>query len=310
MDMNRDLKRLLIFLLLGGALVLTIDFGLGAFLGVMYGKMKGGERARAHYAIRQSHAKVYVFGSSRAAFHYDPRVLEDSLKLPAYNAGRPAQTVLYHLPVLRMILARNKPEVVILDINENEFVKEVRKYDLLNSLLPYYHADERVRETIDIVKPGYRYFSWSHSLPYNSSLFAIFYRSLISPGDREEIAGYTPMKGHKDTVPDTLQNCHDRPVYDPLIIGAFHNFVALCRENSIRLVVVTSPRFVVPMCPGPDLLRVQEEIKKAGVEYLDFTKKDKYVKNLDYMFDDAHLNELGATEFSRDIAGYLKGKKP
>jgi hypothetical protein len=308
--MNRDLRRLLIFLVLGGALVLAIDFGLGTFLGVMYGKMKGGERARTHYAVTQSQAKIYVLGSSRAAFHYDPRVLEDSLKLPAYNAGRPAQTVLYHLPVLRMILTHDKPEVVILDVNENEFVSEFKKYDMLNSLLPYYRTSESVRQAVDIVKPGYRYFSWSYSLPYNSSIFAIFYRSLLSPGDREEIAGYTPMKGHKDTVPDTLQNCQDRPVYDALIIKAFHDFVDLCRERGIRLVVVTSPRFVVPMCPRADLLRLQQEIKNAGVEYLDFTKNDKYIKNLDYMYDDVHLNELGATEFSRDIAGYLKRRTP
>jgi hypothetical protein len=308
--MNRDLKRLLIFLVLGAALVLIIDFGLGAFLGMMYARMKGGERARAHYAIAQSQAGVYIFGSSRAAFHYDPRVLEDSLKLPVYNAGRPAQTVLYHLPVLKMILARTKPKIVILDINENEFVKEARKYDLLNSLLPYYRVDEGVRQAIDIVKPGYRYFSWSRSLPYNSSLFAIFYRSLVSPGGREDIAGYTPMKGSKDTVPDTLQNCQDHPEYDPVIIAAFRDFVALCRQSDIRLVVVTSPRFVMPLCPVPELLRVQEEIKNTGVEYLDFHKNEKYVKNLDYMYDDAHLNELGAVEFSRDIAGYLKERRP
>lgn len=286
--------------------VFLLDFAIGKTLEVLHGRIKDGERGRAHYAINESAADVYVLGSSRALYHYNPLVLQDSLGLSVYNAGRSAQTMLYHLPVFKMILKRNVPKIVILDINENEFVKEARKYDLVNSLLPYYRSDESVRQMVDLVKPGYRYFSWSRTLPFNSSVFAILYRSVSSSGERRDINGYISMKGHKTLTRENLHNCGPEFEYDPKIIEALHEFVALCHEKNIKLLVVTSPRFLVAECQRTDLLRVQEELKRLKVSYIDYSDDAKYVENLNYMYDESHLNDVGSEEFTREIAGYVK----
>jgi hypothetical protein len=307
--MKKDVKRFLFFIVKAFVVVLAVDFLLGAGLEVLHGHMKGGERARAHYAIRQSQSDAYIFGSSRALYHYNPQILEDSLHLTFYNAGRPAQTVLYHLPVLKMILKRHKPKMVILDINENEFVKEARKYDLLNSLLPYYRDDESVREMVDLVKPGYRYFSWSHTLPYNSSLFAITYRFLTAAGERKDVNGYIGMKGHKTMKMDTLHNCHAQYEFDPVIIDALHRFVGLCEKENIRLLVIISPRFLKTDCPREDLRRVCEELKQLQVDYLDFSGDSKYVDHLEYMYDEPHLNYEGSVEFTKGIASYVHSRE-
>jgi hypothetical protein len=305
---NKELRNFFFFIASGIALVVVIDMGLGACLEFLHGRMKGGERARAHYAINKSAADVYIFGSSRALHHYDPSILQDSLRLSVYNAGRPAQTMLYHLPVFKMILKRKKPKLIILDVNENEFVQEARKYDLLNSLLPYYQADETVREVINRVKPGYQYFAWSRTLPFNSSLFSILFRSITSKGEKDS-NGYVFMKGRKIHQLVKLHNCDSHNEFDPVIIRAFEEFVALCRKNNIQLIAVTSPRFLVADCPRIDLEKVKEVMKHLHVDYVDFSNNKKYVENLQFMYDESHLNHEGSIEFTRDVAGYINGMK-
>ena len=155
--MNREYKRFLIFLAKAVVIVLCIDFVLGIGLKYAYDHMKSGERARANFVVHESKADVVIFGSSRALYHYHSNLIGDSLGKVVYNAGRPAQSILYHNAMLKMMLKRHHPQMVILDINENEFVYEKRKYDIMSSLLPYYNQDADVHALINSVKPVRRF---------------------------------------------------------------------------------------------------------------------------------------------------------
>ena len=304
--MKPELKKFFIFLLKGIAIILILDFIIGSGLSFLHSKMKGGERARAYYAINKSKADVYVFGSSRALYHYHTLILQDSLHLSVYNAGRSAQTMLYHLPVFKMILKRNKPKLVILDINENELVKEDRKYDLVNSLLPYYRQDEAIRQSVDFVKPGYRYFRWSNILPFNSSIFAILLRAVRPDKSETDINGYIAVHGHRIKGVSLFDNCNDKYEFDPYIISALEEFVKLCKDNNIKLQVVTSPRFVRAKCRKFDLEKVESELKRMNANYINMAANPKYLDKKEFMYDRAHLNYEGSIAFTKEIASYLK----
>src|SRR5687768_4428964 len=98
-----ELRKTGLLIAKGLLILLALDFLFGLALDHFHSRMRGGERARAYYALNESTAEVYVFGSSRALYHYNPLILQDSLNMTVYNAGRSAQTILYHLPVLKMI---------------------------------------------------------------------------------------------------------------------------------------------------------------------------------------------------------------
>lgn len=303
-EMNKDLRRLIVFCCISFISVGLLDLSLGKLFGFMYNRINTGERGRAHFAVRKSQAALIVFGSSRALHHYDTRILSDSLHCVVYNAGRPAQTVMYHLAILKMILQRHTPEAVILDMNENEFVYEERKYDLLTTLLPYYRSDPPVREIIDKVKPGYKYFKWSSTLFYNSSVLAILYLGIRAHGDRVDINGFIPKRGKKSNTPELLNNC-DRIVSDMYIRNAFQEFVEVCRKNKIKLFVVVSPRFATYLCPRKDFDLLKAEVTSANIPFLDYSTDPRFTDNLDLMYDGPHLNEAGAQLFSAEIAGTI-----
>lgn len=307
--MRKDYTKLLKFLLMAVVLLLVIDWGLGSILRYFEKNMRGGERARTYYAVNRAQADVFVFGSSRALYHYNPEVMNKVLNMKVYNAGRSAQTVLYHLPVLRMILTRHTPKLVILDINENEFVRDQQKYDIVNFVLPYYRQDSSVKAMVDEVKPYYKYFSWSKILPYNSSAISMFWRTVRPLHDVDE-NGYAPVYGNRVRGVSMENNCDQELDFDPRIVNAFHEFVKTCKQHNVPLMVIVSPRASRFKCPRLDLERIKDEASQMNVAFLDFSSSEHYLNNTQWMRDVSHLNYEGSLEFSREVADYLSVKCP
>src|SRR5262249_55914586 len=94
--------------------------------------------------------------------------------------------------------------------------------------------------------------------------------------------------------------------FDPYIISALNEFVDLCAKNDIKLLVVMSPRFARSKCKRMDLERVELELKRLKVDYLNMVADEKYLDNKEFMYDRAHLNYEGSVEFTKDVAKYLK----
>ncbi|HEY5750354.1 MAG TPA: hypothetical protein VIU12_30020 [Chryseolinea sp.] len=300
--MNKEIQKLLFFFAKAILIVIVLDFALGKGLEIFYNRMSVGEKARANYFIRKDLSDVIVFGSSRALYHYHAGVLADSLQTTVYNAGRSNQTILYHLALLKTILKRHTPKMVILDVNEEELVKSQKKYELLSALLPYCHYDEDIRALYRKANPGYGFWSWSRSLPYNSSVFATLYRG-ITRGKDNDIHGFLNHDGvFKDSL-KTTDNCAANYPLDPMLEQSFSEFVALCKARNITLFVSVSPRFVQYKCRRPEYEALQNLAKQDGVAIHDY--EDLYDDG-SYFSDPSHLNSKGALAFSKSIAPILK----
>ncbi len=304
--MSMEIKRLARFLLLSLVTVVVIDFLVGTGLSYLYGQMQGGERARANEAITQSIADVYVMGSSRALHHYIPSIISDSLGCSVYNAGRPAQTMLYQRTLLELILRRHTPKLIVLDINEDEFVYEERKHDLLNVFLPYYRDEPAVRHEIDRINPGYKWLRWSFILPYNSSVFAVLYRSIWGRPDSGYDRGFVPKIGKKAQTKGLYNACERKFIIDTVMVSAFREFVSLCKSRDIQLVVFVSPRFEVRTCEREDLKFVKNKLELMSIPLFDLSEEHRYIDNLAFMYDIPHLNLEGASAFSMEVGSRLK----
>jgi len=301
--MSIELKRCARFVVAAAVILFLVDAILGWCLRYLERNMRGGERARTYYAAYRADADVFVFGSSRALYHYNPGVMTEVLGMTVYNAGRSAQTVLYHTPLLKMILKRHRPKLVVLDINENEFVRDQQKYDIVNYLLPYY-GEAAVRDIVDEVKPSYRYFAWSKSLPYNSSMISMLWRT-VRPETGGRSDGFAPVFGHRSKGDSLVDNCRARVDIDERIVTAFDDFLLACRNAKVPVLIVISPRYTRFLCDRAEVAKISKEATKWGVQILDFSQSGKFQSNPQWMYDVAHLNSEGATEFSRDVASFL-----
>jgi hypothetical protein len=221
-----------------------------------------------------------------------------------YNAGRPAQSILYQTVVLKMILKRTTPKYIILDLNERELLYTAGKYEILGSLLPYYNKDEDVKMAINKYRPAYSWFSWSHTLPYNSSAFAILTRTFGKPKEIDK-NGFIPYRGCRVCLEGKAKeeyNCPKDLVYDDNLSEAIKEFVKICRDHKIQLFTIISPRFEDYRCERQDVKKLKTLLKELDVTFWIFSDDRRYLDHGDLMFDLAHLNEVGAKEFSSQLA--------
>jgi hypothetical protein len=300
--MKKETRKLLIFSLQAIVILLVLDFALGKTLSHLYNRMKVGEKARANYFIKKDTSNVIVFGSSRALYHYHSGIVGDSLKLSVYNAGRSNQTILYHTALLKCIVKRHQPKIVILDINEDELVGSSKKYELLSALLPYYKYDEDIQKMYDVANPGYRYFAWLNTLPYNSSLFATIYRGL-SGGKDKDIHGFL---GHSGKYRDSLRvtdNCRSTYTADSTLMATFNEMIQLCRQHQIKLFVAVSPRYSRYKCSRPEFEALKKFAADRGVMVHDFTET---VTDKNLFADPSHLNVKGAERYSMMIGSSIR----
>ena len=123
-------------------IVFVLDYSFGNLLRYFYFKQESGLQYRTTYSIEKTTADILIFGSSRANHHYYPNVFENRMKQSCYNVGRDGNSVLYHSAVLKGVLKRYSPKIVILDIVYGEFRQNQDSYDRLSSLLPYYSIVE------------------------------------------------------------------------------------------------------------------------------------------------------------------------
>lgn len=80
---NYIIKATLLFLSL-----VVADRSVGYVLQWMYFNQKGEDYFYTTKALDKQTADLIVLGSSRARNHYNPEILEDSLGISCYNAGR------------------------------------------------------------------------------------------------------------------------------------------------------------------------------------------------------------------------------
>lgn len=85
--MRNFLIKSAIFLTLCGLL----DFGLGKIFGYLTVHATGGYTKRDNLISDEVDANILIFGSSRAAHHYVPSILSDSLDMSCYNCGLDGQ---------------------------------------------------------------------------------------------------------------------------------------------------------------------------------------------------------------------------
>jgi hypothetical protein len=296
-------KLLLLFLI-----VFVLDFAIGQVMRHYFYKQECGRQYRAIYALDKTKADVLIFGSSTAYHHYKPPIIAARLKETCYNVGSPGQGVLFDYALLKSVLKRYTPRLIILDVNLREFKYSKDSYDKLSFLLPFYKEHEEIRPIVDLKSSLEKYKLWSSIYAFNSSFL------IIAGGNSSYYKKrYTDVDGYKP-----LTRVWDKPMedwdlyeyqFDTVKINMFKVFVDDCRKAGTRLLIVCSPKYIIFHEKEVSIAMIEKIARDKKVDYLDFVNDTTFTNHREYFDDAGHLNTQGSEFFTNLIVDKLDSLK-
>lgn len=299
------IKKIVLNIFIVVAVVFILDFAIGRILRHFYFTESSGLQFRTTYAIETAETDILIFGSSRANHHYVPEVFEDSLKMTFYNTGRDGNGVFFQTAVLKSVLKRYTPKVIIFDYL-GSFAKEQEDYDRMSSLLPYYKNHPEIRKIVELRSPYERIKLASGIYPFNSMILTIAMGNLESnrkrkPDNKGYVAAYNEWQQEIFTAPAL-------PVYviDSNKIKAFREFITSGKESGAKIFVVYSPLFL-KFKKSQEIEICKEICSSLKVPFWDFSKDTLFLNHRTLFHDISHLNHKGATIFSSIVASKIKG---
>lgn len=302
---NKYAGRALQFILLL-VTVAVIDLALGNLLENFYFKQKSGWLYRTTYALNETTADLVIIGSSRANHHYHPDVLSKGLNLSYYNAGRDGSYIFYHYAVIRSILKRYKPKVIIFDFIKTGFKPSQESYDRTAYLLPYYRSHPELRDIIETKSPFEKVKLLSRIYPYNSMLVTIAagHPALHSTRDGDN-EGFIPLldKWNEPLVSYKASPCYD---FDKEEVRIYESILTDCIKSGTRIYVVVSPYFHKLATPDCSVIEARKIAAQYNVPFLDFGDSEYFRNSPQLFYDSYHLNENGAREFSALLVEAIK----
>ncbi len=285
--------KVLVFILI----FFILDFALGSMFKYYYFKQTSGFYYRTTFAMEKTKADVLVFGSSKANHQYYPEIFEKRFNLSCYNVGRDGSSIFYHYAILKSVLQRYSPKVIILDITR-EFEKRQLSYDRLWMLLPYYESHPNLQSIIELKGPFEKIKLISKVYPYNSLIFSIISgNSDFNKDKNSDFKGYVPLFNEwKDPIEHISKPFVDN--IDSTKIKIFESFVENCINSGVKIYIVASPNFYITNYVDKSILIARETAQKYKIEFLDHSNDSIFLSNRSYFADELHLNNNGAIVFS------------
>lgn len=298
--MSKDSIKAILSVLLILAFVIIIDFVVGIAGRMAFKNLPDNkeEFSRMNYSISKTKADCIILGSSHASHHYNPDIFSDSLQMSVYNAGRGGHGITYSLALLKAILSRNTPKIVVLDVKyeeSDEWLSRVR------DLKPYFKDYPSAFETDVMVNGNKEHFRmmWN-SYIYNSSILGLL-NSFLNGSKAKVCNGYDPIPVNGNKNPVIKEQVEPVKAANPLYNECFAELASLCRENGITLITVSSPTLV--------RFKYQSQatplIDSLDLTYLDHFNDEYFLSHTELFRDGDHLFENGADIFSSMICSEI-----
>ena len=293
-------------------ILFVVDKGIGDAFGMM--KNIGIERnpktfrLKTNYIIEKLEADVVVVGSSKAARHYVPQILEDSLGMTAYNAGQDGSFFLYQNCILNMILDRYNPKAIIWDIQPESFCNErgIEEYQNYRNFSPYYYDNNSwAYNYINEESSKMKYRMYSRMFAYNS--LAISYLSFVTRKGQDLDRGFLPFPNEGYKYP-SLDKIDEKEYKIPqAYLNILESTIKRCQDLGVDINVFMSPAFSIK---NKALLAAEKAIKDTskanGVKCYSFYSDSVFLSDSTLFKDALHLNGRGARKYTEMVAGALK----
>ncbi len=291
---------------------LLADIVLGSVAKQLFFSQKTGKYARTTHVVHDTKADIVVFGSSHAHRHYIPKVIDEELQSTCYNAGAEGQQLLYHTALLKMLVKRSTPKLIVLNIDENFLYTSKVAYDRLSDLHPYYDDyREELKPTLGLRSKLIDFKLFFKSYQANSTIMHVI-RYYLSP--QEDDHGYRPLFGklNKNKIPKSKPEevKEYQEFIDDNFVNALKDFIATSKSKQIKLVFVTSPTFYeVDNVTNKSFTMIREISKEEKVPLLNFFNHELFMNKPSLFHDYSHLNNDGALLFTKQVTNEIKKMK-
>lgn len=278
--------------------ILLVDRLIGNTLHCFYFKINHEENFRTTYVLEQTKADVLIFGSSRANHHYNVSIIKQRLNLSCFNAGRDGNFIFYHYALLKGILKRYTPKIVILDLTCEDIYREPESYDRISCLLPYHKTHPELREITGMKSRFEKIKLLSRIYPFNSYLIQIITGNLdIHDKQKNELImlGFKPLNKKCN---DPLQVLGDSFVTDSNKIRILDSFIQECKKSNIKLVVFSSPYYMQYPSRRQYIMKIKEMTEKYDVPFWDYSQDKSFLNHREWFADMYHLNATGADKYT------------
>lgn len=295
------------FILIVLFIIIGCDWLVGAVTGKMIREVRdvGVNQTNTAQALFSRKADVLILGSSRANHSFDCRVLEDSLGLSCYNAGRDGQNMVYDAMVFFSYLERHVPQMVILDIASS--MMDDSWFGNLNEMNCYYGLTKPLDRIIDENS------TWIERLKLKSNLYKYnnTWQWLLNAKmatSKENLDGYRPMPVNKKS-PFQVKFVHaGKPKIDERCLGYLERIRKTCQEHHISLILTYSPTLVVCKSGGEEEW-LKDYCEQADVAFYAFGKDSSFYEHPEFFYDPTHLNANGAKQFTKEFVLRIKEVK-
>ena len=298
---TNTLKSFFLKLLVFITIVFIADRLLGAMLKKIYFRQEAGYDYLTTYAIEKTTAELLIFGSSRAANIFNTGIFETQMGLSCFNAGRYGEPVFYHYAVLKSVLKRYKPKMILLSFDAGNFSNNQESYDRMAVLLPYYNEHPEIREIVALKGRFEKMKLLSSIYPYNSLLLPMISGNTESSKIKySHLNGYIPNKkifiGELQTI-----DYSKKTALDSIKIAAFKAFIQDCKNAKIPLYIICPPYLINSIGIDASIIEAKRIAAKNQISFLDYSR-DTFFSNRPRLFEDyRHLNETGVDFFCNMI---------
>lgn len=293
------------------ALVFAADRAIGRAMNNMLPQISNqGDAGKTYFSLHDVNTPIVIVGSSRAAHHYVTEMIEDSMKLPAYNVAIDGRFFSYNCCVINWILDRYTPMLIIWE-NGNEYLYDSIK-DPLESLYPYYSQNEWVLRTIQEELPWTEYFRLNSNIyRFNSEIIRIFVRYMTRRSFIDStIKGYepSPKKQLKEQLELKKEEIKSTTLSETKI-ERFRSVLERVQKRGVRIVVVDSPKYMLRSKENLSASKMKEICERYGAQYIDNSQLSYFLEHPELFYDAGHLNDDGAkiytSLFLNEINHYL-----
>lgn len=282
--------------------IAVVDLLFGVVFKKIYETAPSGISYQENFIMRKTNQDLLIFGSSRAAYHYIPEILTDSLNISVYNCGREGSGIYYHYGVLLATLERYKPKVILLDLDYRDIYKfgGIFGLDILKEQYPFYSEVAKEFDSLLVLKGFEEKIKLQSNLyKYNSKAFTAI-SSHFATGRGNE-SGFRKAEGiwNEKILPLEANLTVDRNK-----IVTIQKFIAKAQEHDIKVFIIASPYFMIT--PTSLYKPVELLASKNDVKFINHVQDTAFINNADLFKDVLHLNFSGAKIFTKKIAGEIK----
>ena len=253
------------------------------------------------YSVCHTSAEIAIMGSSRAAHHYVPQIISDSLHSSAHNYGIGGQNIFIHYLMLEMLLekATVKPKIIILELGATDVYDTPQwNEETLNIAYPYYHRERCVRELLTHVLDPKETFFVKHSALYrHNSNYIPYLRQMITGFHKTPSHGYLPLFNQWNDTVNYAQETNT--AIHPLKIKYIHKYVQLCKKNGINLIFAVSPYYKKLPPKQKWVAEIQRIAHNSHIPFLYHEKDTIFLQHREWFNDPYHLNHKGANIYTK-----------